>query len=301
MSLGFNKKLIDSVVCQKDNSELEIDSIDSEDDEVIFSGHLKCKECGEMYQINNGILNMLSGQSGLPDIMKDEIEARDREAESYDERLSTRYQKEVPSTIKALGKLKGSRVIEYGCGTGRITEMIVAKADLVLANDFSLNSLRFLAKKLSDKKNVGLVLADSVQLKTRENYFDISCSFQFLEHVPTSGQRNNFITNNFSTLVDGGVSVSSVYHFDLRRQKNNLSKEGTHNSGIFFHYFDSQEIEDEFKKTFSQVKVWPIDITLPLEARIKLPARLAGIISRLSEKILYINKFGHLLLVKAKK
>lgn len=301
MSLGFNKKLIDALVCQKDNSELEIASVDSQDDDVIFSGHLKCKQCGEMYQIQDGILNVLSGQSDLPDIMKDEIEARDREAESYDERLSTRYQKEIPSTIGALGKLKDKKVIEYGCGTGRITEKIVAKAGLVLANDFSLNSLRFLAKKLENRKNVGLVLADSVQLKTSEKYFDVACSFQFLEHVPTSGKRNNFVENNFNTLADDGISVSSVYHFDLRRQKNNLSKEGTHNSGIFFHYFDSQEVEDEFKKTFTQVKVWPIDITLPLEARIKLPAKLAGVLSRFFEKIPYINKFGHLLLVKAKK
>ncbi|RJQ35637.1 methyltransferase domain-containing protein, partial [Candidatus Parcubacteria bacterium] len=139
------------------------------------------------------------------------------------------------------------------------------------------------------------------QLKTKEKYFDLACSFQFLEHVPTLGQRENFLDHVRASLADSGLFVFSVYHFDLRRAKNQESVEGMHSSGIFFHYFNSQELEQELKKYFSQIDLKPIDITLPLEARLKLPVSLAGLLSRFFEHIPYINKLGHLLLVKAKK
>jgi SAM-dependent methyltransferase len=301
MSVGFNKKLIEALLCQKDNSPIEIENIESGDDNVIFSGSLKCSSCNQSYQIKNGILNFLSSQADLPDVMKDEIEARNKEAGIYDERLSVRYHKEVPSTLKTIGDLEGKKVIEYGCGTGRLTKYLADECGLILANDFSLESLFILGQKLAGKKNVGLILADSVQLKTREKYFDIACSFQFLEHVPTSGQRANFINNTYDTLTNDGISVSTVYHFDLRRQKNKQSIEGMHNSGIFFHYFTSPEIETEFKKYFAKVDLRPIDITLPMEARLKLSVKLAGALSRFFENIPYINKLGHLLIIKAKK
>ncbi|RJQ34082.1 methyltransferase domain-containing protein, partial [Candidatus Parcubacteria bacterium] len=193
MKVGFCKKLIESLVCQHDNFPLAVASVESGDEAVIFVGSLKCTHCSEVYQINDGILNLLSSQADLPDLMKDEIEARDKEADIYDERLSVRYHKEVPTTLAAIGNLSGKTIIEYGCGTGRLSELLAKKCSFILANDFSRESLLILGEKLAGRKNVALVLADSVQLKTKEKYFDLACSFQFLEHVPTLGQRENFL------------------------------------------------------------------------------------------------------------
>jgi len=301
MKVGFSKKAVEAMLCQRDKASLTIKQIESGDEKVIFSGSLKCSACEQEYQIKDGILDLLVGQSDLPDIMKDEIEARDKEANTYDQRLSTRYHKEIPSTLSALGNLQGKKVMEYGCGTGRLTEILVKRSELIVANDFSRESLSILAEKLNGCENVALVLADSVQLRTKEKYFDIVCSFQFLEHVPTAGQRANFIEHAKNTLLDKGTLVLSVYHFDLRRQKNNESIEGMHSSGIFFHYFNIGEMSEEMHKYFNYVKIKPIDITLPLEARMKLPIKLSGFLSRLFENLPYLNRFGHLLLIQAKK
>ena len=299
MSLGFSKKLIDSLVCQECESSLALAKTIRENDFVIFSAKLKCPDCDNIYNIDNGILNCLSEQSDIEGLMQNEVEARDKEAEQYDERLSVRYHKEVPSTMAVIGGLAGHKVIEYGCGTGRLTVEIAPKCRAILATDFSLKSLQILAKKLDGYKNVGLVLSDAVQFKTRPEYFDLATSFQFLEHVPSKEQRWHWLGLATITLKPAGEFVSTVYHYDLRKQKAGDEQEGKHNFLIFFHYFTQEELSHEVSRYFDVLDVHPIDITLPLESRMSWPVKFAGMVSRIAEKIPILNKLGHLLIVKA--
>ncbi|MBT6691326.1 class I SAM-dependent methyltransferase [Candidatus Parcubacteria bacterium] len=299
MSLGFSKKLIDSLVCQQDGAPLVVLEIQQENEFVIFSAKLKCQQCDKIYNIQQGILNCLLEQGKMKQLMQDEVEARDKEAEQYDQRLSVRYHKEIPSTMKTIGNLSGRKVLEYGCGTGRLTTVIAPECRAVLATDFSLISLQILAKKLDNYKNVGLVLSNAVQFKAKSKYFDLATSFQFLEHVPSKEQRLTWLGLVKKTLKSSGEFVSTVYHYDWRKQKDNQNREGKHGSGIFFHYFTQEELANEVTGYFQVQDLHPIDITLPLEAKLKLPAKIAGQLSRVFEKISIANKFGHLLIVKA--
>jgi len=182
-----------------------------------------------------------------------------------------------------------------------LTVRMAPKCRAMLATDFSLKSLQILAKKLNKYKNVGLVLSDAVQFKTKSEYFDLATSFQFLEHVPSQEQRLSWLKTVKKTLKPGGDFVSTVYHYDLRKQKAGQSQEGRHSSGIFFHYFTQDELADEVSKYLQVEDLHPIDITLPLESRLSWPAKFAGRVSRIVEKVSLINKLGHLLIVKAKK
>ncbi|MBT4349489.1 methyltransferase domain-containing protein [bacterium] len=300
MSCGFSKKLISDLVCQKDGAILSIDKITRENEQSVFDGQLVCATCQSHYEIKDGIVNLLIDKHDLEQLMQDEISARDKEAGQYDKRLSVRYYKELPSTFKKIGDCHNKKVIEYGCGTGRLTQELVTRCDQILAVDFSVKSLKLLADKFDNKDNIGLVLADATKFKSVNNSFDIALSFQFLEHVPTLEQRKTWLNSVHQTLIDGGLFISTVYHQSLRRRIKKQPQEGSHPFGIFFHYFFDKEIKDELKTYFNIVNLHPIDITLPLEARLNIPMKLAGLLSRLSEHIPIVNQLGHLLIVKAK-
>lgn len=301
MTCGFDKNLINSLICQQDNSVLCIKEIFKEDGHTIFEGLLICQKCSTIYDIKNGILNLLSQQDSLDQIMNTEIEARDKEAAAYDQRLAIRYDKEIPSTLKAIGRTKDKKLIEYGCGTGRLTTEIVPQGGQLLAIDFSQESLLILAQKLAGQNNIGLVLANAANIKTAPEFFDTALSFQFLEHVPGKDKRDAWLELVRQTLKNNGQFISTVYHYDLRKKLKKEEQEGKHSSGIFFHYFLASEIKSELKKYFKIKNIHPIDITLPLESRLKIPIKAAGRLSRLAEHIPFINKFGHLLIIHAAK
>lgn len=54
----MKKSLMDIICCPLDKQELELDSRQEENDEVLF-GTLTCTECGEEYPIEDGIPNLL--------------------------------------------------------------------------------------------------------------------------------------------------------------------------------------------------------------------------------------------------
>jgi len=288
-------------MCPKDNTNLEIDSETDNNKWVIFDGYLVCPKCRTRYEIKDGILDLEKNQDKIDDLLRDEIIARDKEANDYDRRLSARHNKEIPSTLKRFGNISGSNIIEYGCGTGRLTTEIAKKCKNILACDFSKKSLSILSEKLKGIENVGLVLADASQLKTALAYFDIAFSAQFYEHVPTNEKRLAFLKNVWDTLKQDGIFISTMYHQDLRRIIKKLPQTGRHPSGIFYHYFTSHEIKEEFKKYFKIIDLHPIDITLPLEARFDFLRTYGGLISRVFEKAPIAKNFGHLLIVKAQR
>jgi ubiquinone/menaquinone biosynthesis C-methylase UbiE len=263
-------------------------------------GILKCSVCKAEYEISEGILYFLQRDRDLNELMLKELEARDQEAEDYDSRLQGRYYKEVVSTLGQLGDIRGKNVIEYACGTGRFTGEIT-KADSILAVDFSLASINILSRKLAGRKGVGLILGDASSLVTRDNYFDLALSTQFLEHIISEEKRAVFLRNVQRTLKNGGSFVCTAYHHDLRRRVKGLPKEGRHPSGIYYYYFGKKEIKSDFKKCFSTQDLKVIDITLPLEQRFGLSPVFAGQLSRFFEKLPIVNQLGHLILIKGVK
>ena len=297
--LGFSKQAIASLVCQIDGLPLAVKFVDCGSDEVITDGCLLCP-LGHDYEIKSGILNLLRSQPPLNELVLTEKVARDNFAGSYDSKLFSRYDKEIPSTLNNVGNLRGKRCVEYGCGTGRITSHLT-DAKVLVAVDFSVESLRILSAKLKGRINIGLVVADVAHLKTRANFFNVAVSAQVFEHLPTAKLRQEFLGNVSKTLITGGWLVLTAYYFDLRRRLGGRPQEGKHRSGIFYHYFTQAEIIEEFSRQLKIEKLKPIDITLPLESRLGLNKLCGGVISRLAERIPGLRNLGHLILVKAVK
>ncbi len=296
--LGFPKKLINSLVCPNDGEGLLFKSLEDNKTHII-KGNLFCPKCGTNYKIDDGILHLISVQSPMSKIMKEEAISRDKKARNYDERLAPRYYREVVPTLKRLNNPSNKKIIEYGCGTGRFTLQIANRCKLLLAIDFSLGSLMSLTKKVKSNPNIGLVLADATQFITKSKYFDIAFSSQFIEHIPNPKQRANFLVNAHKSLKDRGVFLSTLYHYDLRRRLRRAVQEGFHKNKIFFHYFSAKETKRELGRLFKIKQFRFIDITPPLIAKLVYSNKLRGLISNFCSKIFPLNRLGHLILVKA--
>ena len=300
VACGFSKKLLGALACQIDDKRLHIKSIHIGDEHTIIEGVLQCTSGEHSYEIQSGILDLLKYQVSLDEVKSAEVSARDEAAEHYDKRLASRHKKEVPSTLKYLQPISGKRLVEYGCGTGRLT-VELQDCDLILAIDFSRNSLEILSRKMSGKNNIGLAIADATSLKTARNYFERALSAELLEHIPTRNERQGFLKNVKDSLLDQGVFVCTAYYFDLRRRMRKHPQDGKHPSGISYHYFSRSGIRNEFKKVFEIDKTRIIDIRLPLQARLGLSKKLGTVISRYAEHIPLLREFGHLILIKARK
>jgi SAM-dependent methyltransferase len=296
---GFPRGLTSALSCPKDGQAVLL----SEQDLIIrrraiWRGSLVCRLCGSRYPVKDGIACLLPDREAVDPVLRTEIERRDIEAEKYEQKFKARFHKEIPSAIRAVGPIAGKRVIEYGAGTGRFTEIFSKDADFYLAVDFSFQSLKIAAGKIISAKT-GLVLADAISLVTANAFFDIALAFQLIEHVPTGSKRGVFFEHVRETIKTGGLFLSSTYHQDLRRIFKGEPKSGSHRTGIHFHYFSVGELCREISRYFKVSSAYPFDITLPFEAKMKLSPEVGGKLSRALEWLPVINKFGHLILVKA--
>jgi ubiquinone/menaquinone biosynthesis C-methylase UbiE len=269
----------------------------SVDGERIGTGFLECTTCGKRLPIEDGILNLLEGQLPVDGAAAQEIAARDREAPTFDRRSSNvRNDMEVPSTLAGVD-FSGSDVVDLGCGTGRITSRVIDAAGSVLAIDFSRRSLEVFAEKLRDDAEVGLVLGDVTTVPLARGAFDVALSTQVIEHIPTREARSAFLGFVRRAIRADGVFVCTVYHHDLRSRLGRIEREGTHESGIFYHRFTRREIKAEMKQHFDDVSVRPIKVAVPYLIRLPLPW---GPISRALERVPLLNSLGHLLRVVAR-
>jgi ubiquinone/menaquinone biosynthesis C-methylase UbiE len=74
---------------------------------------------------------------------------------------------------------RGARVLEAGCGTGRILTRLVEAADLAVGADLSRGMLHG-----SRRRRLQVVQSDLATLPFRDASFDLVCSFKVLAHVP---------------------------------------------------------------------------------------------------------------------
>ncbi len=93
----------------------------------------------------------------------------------------------MPALLNFIGSLSGQRVIELGCGTGVVTEKLIAGgAESVLGVDWSLSMLDILRSRLNDSR-IELVHADFCEsleyLSQRE--FDIAVFAFSFEQIPS--------------------------------------------------------------------------------------------------------------------
>ena len=136
-------------------------------------------------------------------------EAYDRWAAVYDHDRNPLTALEEPVVRAALGAVRGSRVLDLGCGTGRHTLWLAAEGATVTAVDFSAGMLDVACRK-PGAEGVRFVVHDLHEpLPFGDGAFDVVVSGLVLEHLRDPGA---FFREVRRVLRAGGRAVVSAMH-----------------------------------------------------------------------------------------
>lgn len=273
-------------------------------------GLLRCRGCRRRFPIEDGIASILPDQyrghgqvAGLEDFQQlppddcaapaaqpsfnqsREIEVRDRESSIYDSRYSQeRFRAEMETYQRLFQPPPQARVLELGCGTGRITQRVVDRCGLLLAVDFSRQSLLMTRRRINPAPGVGLELlqADAGWLPLRAAVFDQLLSIGMFCNLPAELHQ----VVRFSlvrALKDGGVLILSAYNYPWIHQLRGLfgatqtgRKQGQRPDGLSYYNFNAQELRGLLEPYFDILELVGTDNRLPLLQQLsdRLSARI---------------------------
>lgn len=226
---------------------LDIQAANGDD---ISTGTLQ-DEAGHAYPIEDGIPRLLPREMRGEQLS--EIAARDAQVGDYDRMAFLNWfgKVEIPLTRRTLGTKRTDRLLEAGCGTGRMTPTLAGDVRELVAIDFSFESLRVCRAKLKAAgiTHTHLVQADLCRLPFADGVFDRVVSCQVLEHVPGSDARASAVQALARVLTPGGALTLSAYKHSLLTRIFG-QKEGMHDGGIPFFRFTRAELRNTLGSEF---------------------------------------------------
>jgi ubiquinone/menaquinone biosynthesis C-methylase UbiE/uncharacterized protein YbaR (Trm112 family) len=270
---GFRREHIQLLRCPGDGSELELIADGNAPPlEPIKTGVLCCAACERNFPIESGIAILLPKSYSNEDSLI-ELSTRDRMAASDDLNWETSdwSRAEMLPTLRSVGSMVGKIILELGTGCGRYTTFIAREAAQCLAVDFSVDSLKRLAVRLSNESLVSLVCADIAQFRLRNRSFDIVFS-TLVSNLPDGSQRLALYRLVASVLKSDGRFVFSAHHYGLRERLTRQQKSGYYSTvRIYRQLFLPNEIRAEMVPYFDNIRCDPIQIYFPLSARFGIP------------------------------
>jgi len=143
----------------------------------------------------------------------------------------------------------GSRVLDLGCGDGKLLEATRGCGWALTALDFSENAAQ-LCKKKSLSSVSALVTGNARALPFRHNAFDAVLAFHVIGHLDRKDRRTA-AREIFRVLIPGGqLFFSGFSRFDLRYARGMMVEEASYmrGNGIVTHYFSRDEIVGLFSE-----------------------------------------------------
>lgn len=147
-------------------------------------------------------------------------------AHQYDNDINPTRDLDKTVTKEFLSKIDFFKVLELGCGSGKNTEWLIAKADSLIGLDFSKKMLDLARKKIISKK-VTFINADlNGKWPVRNNSFDLATINLTLEHIEVL---DHIFNSLFMKLSQGGKCFVCELHpkKQLEGSKAQFEKNGT--------------------------------------------------------------------------
>jgi SAM-dependent methyltransferase len=298
---GFPRALAALLRCPVDGGELVLDAAGAPTATHIERGEFRCGRCAHVVPIVAGVVRLLAADT-LDAEERHEVALRDEQTRALSPDRERAYwaslysRRETASTLKALGPDRNCTAVDLGCGTGRYTALLARACRQVLAVDFSLESLGWLARENAPGPNVGLVHGDITRLRLAPHAFD-----RALATTPLDSREQRLAMHRVAAeaLGDGGVYVFSTEHYDLRSRLLGAPRAQRYRPGenLFFR-LRRHEVEREAAPFFLDVRSRPINVSLPFSRR--MPPGLRAALSGAAERVPGLRDLGDLVLVRAR-
>ncbi len=177
-----------------------------------------------------------------------EVRARDDAAEGYADFIRCTLgaygdRAQLGIMLHSLQVMSRSRVLDAGCGVGRLTIPVARRVRHVLALDFSSKSIDVLRGQLRRQNisNVEAVVGDLASFDLPHRGFDVVICASVMQHIPSAEMRLHVLRRFYGWLKPGGRIGLLVYRWggviDWKEPQ-----EGIHSSGIYYHAFTPQEV-----------------------------------------------------------
>jgi len=256
---------------------------------------LECPTCQALYPVVDGIVVFLTAQQ-LSDQEEKERNFRSQESEWYDDMYAGYTDLvEVPTVVRRLERPFGP-ILDAGCGTGRITEALVALGQPIVAIDYTEACLRKMQQRTAGAR-VLAVQSDLRNLPLRSDVMAAAISIEVHPHL-RDGDRQRYLSELARVMAQGApLSISTLnYNLVFRAWQafgNDGAREGEHVLGNDYHYrrFDRVEFRRELAANFEVEELTGIR---------NIPARsLAGAVGKVGwrqggDKLLGVmNKKGY--------
>lgn|GEM_PF-751648 len=223
-----------------------------------------------------------------------EMDLRDRESDIYDLLYpDDKFKTELEIYDRLFTPSKTDRVLELGCGTGRVTRNLLGKCPFIVGFDLSYRSLVFCRNRMArfGQQTPQLVQGDVCYLPFRRNVFDQVVSLSLFCTLPGEKMRRRGLANAARVLTNEGTIIISVHNFSLLKRITGAMglnqtgrKEGykTENNSYYYNH-DPMEFLTWLESYFKITAIKGVDHRVPVLQHLsaRLNACLDGFIARL--------------------
>lgn len=218
------------------------------------AGGLACSSCGTHFPIRDGIVSFLSAQE-LSEQDHRERTMRDDESVWYDPMFEGYTNAvEVPAAVRRVDAREGV-VLDVGCGTGRITEALVALGRPIIAVDYSEACLRRMLAR-TEGAPVLAVQSDIRRLPVKDGAMSAAtCIETYSQFRPDD--RARILAELCRVLAPSGTLSISAFNYNLVFRiwsllGNEGARQGEHMLGGDYHYqrFTKSELRRELEAHF---------------------------------------------------
>ncbi len=121
---------------------------------------------------------------------------------------------------RALKREEGRFILDFGCGSGRFSDLLAGRYELVLGVEITHDMLR-LAKHECESSNIGLVLFDGLQLPVKGGELDAVISVNVIQYVTDDAELKIVLSEVHRSLKPEGrfVCVEQVTNNKKRWQR----------------------------------------------------------------------------------